>query len=415
MLTPERDPASIPTEHLTRAFEHQVQGRHSAFGEYALNSAANIQLLPELGTAHEYVYEQLKARVAGQDQAIEKIVSALDRAPLRAEDDHRPIANLAFLGPTGTGKTQMARVLADVLGIEGRLIKIDASAYKQGHETASLTGSPPGYKGDDRTPILSADNIERDNVVLLVDEVEKGSEALDDVLLQIMDEDKLTLHSGEVVSFRKAIVIVTSNLGAHEMQRQTVGRAGFNASSSQDVDIAAIERAAVAGFKGHFKPEFVNRFDELIVFHGHSESSLRNVLKTKLATMNQMYADKFGVRVSLSRDARKKLIDRSLEQIGNGARPLVRAIQDVIEAPLGRYIANGILKEGTEIRIYHRDELEDEVSDTHKGEYIFTACPDPSIIKKVYIQPPSIEPGTLKASTSTDVVTVPNNSTPEEQ
>lgn len=376
------------------------------FGEYALRGAT---LLPELTTGYDLVHEHLKSKVIGQDQAIDAIMNALDRADVRMSDDNRPIANFAFLGPTGVGKTQTAKALAEALAVdETRLIKIDCSSFSHGHEIASLLGSPPGYVGQNREPLLRTEVVENEGVVVLFDEIEKGSDELNNLLLQIMDDGEITLHNGEVVSFRDTTLIVTSNLGAREMSRQASGaRTGFSIDAPQESDKTTLETVALKEFKQFFRPEFVNRFDDLVVFHALDQEALHAVLDTKLSTMNAMYQDNYGARISLSLEVRQYLVEKALSDAGYGARPLVRALEKDIASTFGRYIAHESIEEGTEVRVFHRDELGDAVPATYKSDLVFTARPDYSIVKKPVYVPEPDEPVYQAAVTSTELIRAP--------
>ena len=202
-------------------YDIPVTGRHTReMGRCALIDGFTVMELTE--SPCEELRQEMRSRVIDQDEAIDTLIEALERAPVRKLDDKRPIANVAFLGPTGVGKSEVAKTLADLMNDAGEeaIIKIDCSNYSQGHEVLMLTGSPPSYVGHTQEPLLSKERVESGRKVLLFDEVEKGSEKLYDLMLQIMGDGELRLNNGQIVSFRDTVVILTSNLGAKEMSAE---------------------------------------------------------------------------------------------------------------------------------------------------------------------------------------------------
>lgn len=380
MTQAEFDPATTRQEQSVDTSPRTRRERRRIFAEKATSA---VVLLPEIGTTHEYIKNFLENRVIGQGTAIEAIVSALDRSEVRDRKDNRPIATLAFLGPTGVGKTELAMALSEVLSFdEPNLIHIEAAAYSHGHEVASLTGSPPGYIGGGQEPLLSSERVEQDGTVILIDEIEKGSMQLHNLLLHITDTGELTLGNGTLVSFRNAVIIMTSNLGAREMVRESTGaRAGFSMGTREVASRQVIESAASKAFAEFFSPEFAGR-TELVVFHSLDEEGLHRVLDVKLDALNRNYQDDFGVMVRLSPTVRERLVERSLENGARGARAMVDALDKEIRTPFGRYVMQGYTEEGTEVHVYHRDELADYIAPNHQGKYIFAARPNPSIRKK---------------------------------
>ena len=333
---------------------------------------------------YETTRQALTATVIEQESAVDAIIDALDRSALRTPDDHRPIATFAFLGPTGVGKTEMARKLSEDLGkgTGGNLIKIDCSAYPSGSEVTNLLGAPPMYVGRDQEPIFRKSNIEKPGTVVLFDEFEKASPRLHNLLLQIADDGRLQLNNGEVVDFRSTVVIVTSNLGAKEMaERQSTHRMGFgltnNTASKEEIEVLA-----TSAFKRELSPELINRFNKLVVFHSLSQSALAEILEVKLAKANHYYEMQHGVRVSLSEGTKSHLIALAAKEPHNGARPLVRAIEDNIQSTLGRYIGTGTLREGMHVQVLHS--LEQATVDPSRADkLIFAAKHDNSIRKFV--------------------------------
>jgi len=402
MLQPERDQTVVQPEHQVVP-EELTKTRRQLLGERA---TAAFTLLPEIETSYDWERQYLHSRIIGQEDAIEAIISALDRSAVRLAEDTRPIANFAFLGPTGVGKTETAKVLSEILAqSDASLVRIDCSNFSHGHEVASLTGSPPGYVGREQQPILSPERIEPYGTVVLFDEIEKGSPQLTNLLLQIMDNGMLELANGETVSFRDAVIVMTSNLGAKKVAREAGGaRPGFAVNDDEPRDKAIIESAALKSFKDFFSPEFVNRLNEMVVFHSLDEQALHEVLEVKLNKMNSSYMDDFGAYISLSEMTRTHLVGQALEHKTYGVRPLIRALEKDIASRFGRYTAQDKIREGTEVYVYHKSELQDTAPYTYKNELIFATRPDASACKKIIKQPPDTlnsvyvvgETGTIK-------------------
>lgn len=346
----------------------------------AAQAVREFTFLGEVETSFDLERSQLRDRVIGQESAIEAIINSLDRSEVRRDDDHRPIANLAFLGPTGVGKTQAAKALAYVTReYNPRLLRIDCSQYSQGHEVAALIGSPPGYVGRKQMPVLDPSEVEGRGVVVLFDEIEKGSPELYNLMLQIMDNGLLTLNNGEVTSFREATVIMTSNLGAKEMASRASGkRTGFSVQE-EALDKSALEEVALKSFKDFFSPEFVNRLDNMVVFHPLDSDALHEVLRSKVNELNEFYVDRFGAYLSLSEMTREHLVAAALDQPEFGARPLVRQLEKEVAGMFGRYNAADKIPNGSEVYVYHRDEVADHLHATYKPDLVFAIRPDETV------------------------------------
>lgn len=327
---------------------------------------------------------QLESRVIGQPAAIDAIVSALEGNGVRMPIDKRPIANLAFLGPTGVGKSETAKSLAEFLSGDDGLIKIDCSDFSHGHEISKLTGAPPGYVGHDRKPILNKQAVEGYGTVILFDEVEKASEPLFNLMLQIMEDGRLQLNNGQVASFRDAIIILTSNLGAKEMAAQLSGAPlGFRAQE-EPVDTEKLDDVAKKSFKEHFRPEFINRLSKMVVFHPLDRTSLSKVLDAKIASNNTEYEQQLGVRLSISEGTRQHLLSVAGNEQYMGARPVVRALDEHIYTPLGRYHGAGAVQQGTHIKVFHADETGQKVQ-TGDSPLVFASKHDASLIKPIVV------------------------------
>lgn len=293
----------------------------------------------------------MKQHVIGQDAAVEKIMRSLSREKMRNPD--RPIANLLFLGPTGVGKTEAAKSLSYLMHKDesgpSPFLKIDCSQYSSGHTIAALIGSPPGYVGRDQSPLLDKKIIEQDRSVVLFDEIEKGSQKLWDLLLSIMDEGEIELvGTGEKVSFRNSIIIMTSNLGAGDMMRMLDANGGVGFRTQTAVPPQRdIEKAATEALKRDFRPEFIARIDQKIVFNPLDDEGLAKVLDNYVETANSTYYDSVGVTLFLSDALRTQLVTSVSERDTFGARPILRQYDQYIEGKLSEYVEAGSIPEGS--------------------------------------------------------------------
>jgi ATP-dependent Clp protease ATP-binding subunit ClpA len=287
-----------------------------------------------------HIERDLRSMVFGQDQAIEALSAAikLSRAGLR--DQEKPIGNYLFSGPTGVGKTEVARQLASVLGIE--LIRFDMSEYMERHSVSRLIGAPPGYVGFDQGGMLTDSIDQHPHCVLLLDEIEKAHPDLFNILLQVMDHGKLTDHNGKTVDFRNVILIMTTNAGAADMAKAAIGF-GREARIGEDDD--AIKRM--------FTPEFRNRLDATIPFATLSQEVVARVVEKFVMQLEAQLADR-NVTIELSSAAKEWLAERGYDKL-NGARPLGRVIQETIKKPLAEELLFGKLTKGGSVKVGLRD------------------------------------------------------------
>ncbi len=282
----------------------------------------------------------LKSMVFGQDKAIEALSSAikLSRAGLR--DPEKPIGNYLFSGPTGVGKTEVAKQLAKTLGIE--LIRFDMSEYMERHSVSRLIGAPPGYVGFDQGGLLTDAIDQHPHAVLLLDEIEKAHQDLFNILLQVMDHGKLTDHNGKTVDFRNVVLIMTTNAGAADMAKATIG---FERPSRVGEDEDAVKRL--------FTPEFRNRLDAVIPFSGLTPEIVARVVDKFVMQLEAQLADR-NVTIELSSAAREWLAERGYEPL-YGARPLARVIQEFIKKPLAEELLFGKLAKGGAVKVGLKD------------------------------------------------------------
>jgi len=282
----------------------------------------------------------LKSMVFGQDKAIEALSAAikLSRAGLR--DPEKPIGNYLFSGPTGVGKTEVARQLASTLGIE--LIRFDMSEYMERHSVSRLIGAPPGYVGFDQGGLLTDAIDQHPHAVLLLDEIEKAHPDLFNILLQVMDHGKLTDHNGKTVDFRNVILIMTTNAGASDLAKEAIG---FGRESRVGEDEDAIKRL--------FTPEFRNRLDSIITFAGLTPEIVARVVEKFVMQLEAQLADR-NVTIELSSAAKEWLAERGYDRL-YGARPLARVIQEHIKKPLAEELLFGKLVKGGAVKVTLKD------------------------------------------------------------
>ena len=274
--------------------------------------------------------EQLKAKLIGQDEALSTVCRAIRRSRSDIKDPNRPIGAFLFLGPTGVGKTHLARLLAlHMFGGEDALIQVDMSEYMEKFAISRMTGSPPGYVGYEEGGQLTEQVRRRPYCVVLFDEVEKAHPDVMNLLLQILEEGRLTDSVGRKIDFRNTIIIMTSNLGADLIRKSS--EVGFGAKENV-MDYKVMQEKIEGSVKKHFKPEFLNRLDGLVIFRTLSKEALRQVVDLEFKKLKDRLAKK-RILVSLDETAREFLVDKGYVP-EMGARPLRRVIEQYLEDPL---------------------------------------------------------------------------------
>ncbi|MEW8958917.1 ATP-dependent Clp protease ATP-binding subunit [Neomoorella humiferrea] len=297
--------------------------------------------------------EILHQRVIGQDEAVRAVARAVRRARAGLKDPKRPIGSFIFLGPTGVGKTELARALAEALfGDEDAMIRFDMSEYMEKHTVSRLVGAPPGYVGYEESGQLTEAVRRRPYSVVLFDEIEKAHPDIFNVLLQVLDDGRLTDAKGRTVDFRNTVIIMTSNIGAGTIKRESLG---FKASTSE---VAAesyekMKKHIMEELRRTFRPEFLNRIDEIIVFHALSKEDIRKIVDLMLADLNRRLEDN-KLTVEVTDEAKEILIKEGFDE-AFGARPLRRAIQTLIEDQLSDEMLAGKIAPGDKVRAVARD------------------------------------------------------------
>jgi ATP-dependent Clp protease ATP-binding subunit ClpB len=275
-----------------------------------------------------HMEEELHRRVIGQDEAIRAVSDAIRRSRAGLSDPNRPYGSFMFLGPTGVGKTELCKALAEFLfDTQESLIRIDMSEFMEKHSVARLIGAPPGYVGYEEGGYLTEAVRRHPYSVILFDEIEKAHHDVFNVLLQVLDDGRLTDGQGRTVDFRNTVIVMTSNLGSHKIQ------------SMEESDPALVKLAVLAEVKTHFRPEFINRIDEIVVFHGLDAKHIGQIAKIQLQVLEKRLA-KMDIHMKIADAALQKIAEAGFDPV-YGARPLKRAIQQEIENPLSKLILEG--------------------------------------------------------------------------
>jgi len=292
--------------------------------------------------------EELHKRVVGQEEAIVAVAKSIRRARAGIKDPKRPTGSFIFLGPSGVGKTELARTLAEFLfGDEDAMIQVDMSEYMEKHSVSRLVGSPPGYIGYDEGGQLTEAVRRKPYSVLLLDEIEKAHPDVFNILLQILEEGKLTDAQGRRVDFRNTIVIMTSNLGASQISKNT--GFGFTVGDESGLSYEEMKSRVMGELKKVFRPELLNRIDEIIVFHKLSKEEITTIVDLQLKRLREQMAT-HEVSIELTDEAKELLVDKGYDP-AMGARPLRRAIQRFIEDPLADFVLGRQLEPGSTILV----------------------------------------------------------------
>lgn len=297
----------------------------------------------------------LHSRVIGQDEAVVAVAKAVRRARAGLKDPKRPIGSFIFLGPTGVGKTELARALAEsIFGDEEAMIRIDMSEYMEKHSTSRLVGSPPGYVGYDEGGQLTEKVRRKPYSVVLLDEIEKAHPDVFNILLQVLEDGRLTDSKGRTVDFRNTILIMTSNVGASELRRNKY--VGFNVQDETQT-YKDMKDKVMGELKRAFRPEFINRIDEIIVFHSLEKKHLKDIVSLMSEQLTKRLKEQ-DLSIELTEAAKEKIAEEGVD-LEYGARPLRRAIQKHVEDRLSEQLLKGQIDKGQNI-----------VLDVDNGEFV---------------------------------------------
>jgi ATP-dependent Clp protease ATP-binding subunit ClpB len=283
--------------------------------------------------------EEIMRRVVGQKEAVTAVSTAVRRARAGLQDPKRPIGSFMFLGPTGVGKTELTKALAAFLfDDESAMVRIDMSEYMEKHSVARLIGAPPGYVGYEEGGALTEAVRRRPYQVVLFDEVEKAHPDVFNVLLQVLDDGRLTDGQGRTVDFRNVLIVMTSNLGSD-----------YLVNLGENEDTKAVEKEVMAVVRGHFRPEFLNRVDEIILFHRLRRDDMGSIVDIQFRRLGRLLEDR-KVTLSLDAKGRQWLADKGYDP-AYGARPLKRVIQKWVQDPLAQSLLAGEIRDGSTIKI----------------------------------------------------------------
>lgn len=302
----------------------------------------------------ERLEEELHKRVVGQNEAVDAVAKAIKRSRVGLKDPKRPVGSFLFLGPTGVGKTELSKALAEaVFGSEDALIRVDMSEYMEKHSVSKLIGSPPGYVGFEEGGQLSEKVRSNPYSVILFDEIEKAHSDVFNILLQVLDDGHITDSQGRKVDFKNTIIIMTSNTGAQRIIDPK--KLGFVTVSNADTEHEDMKKNVMDEVKQNFKPEFLNRIDDIIVFRALTEEDVRNISNLLLKELKQRVASQMEIQLKFG-DAVKKLIFEKGYDKKYGARPLKRAIQTNIEDELAEAVLKGEIKRGDTVQVTVRND-----------------------------------------------------------
>ncbi len=292
--------------------------------------------------------KELQGAVIGQDEACIAIAKALRRSRADLKDPNRPIGAFMFLGPTGVGKTFLARTLAEkMFGSRDAIIQVDMSEYMEKFSVSRMIGSPPGYVGHEEGGQLSEQVRRKPYSLVLFDEIEKAHPDVVQIMLQIFEEGRLTDSLGRVIDFRNTIIIMTTNVGASVIQKQN--SMGFGVSSMLSDDYEGVKAKVLEEAKKVFKPEFLNRINDLIVFHSLVRKDLISIVDLEIAKLQKRLLDR-KITLTLTEEAKELLIDEGYDE-KYGARPLRRSIERYLEDPLAEALLGGEVVEGSNVKV----------------------------------------------------------------
>ena len=298
--------------------------------------------------------EKLSKRVIGQLEAIKTISKAVRRSRVGLKDPKRPIGSFAFLGPTGVGKTELCKALAEAMfGDENKFIRLDMSEYMEKHGVSRLIGAPPGYVGYEEGGQLTEKVRRNPYSVILFDEIEKAHPDIFNILLQILEDGVLTDGKGKTVDFKNTIIIMTSNIGADKLDKKNT--VGFSAKEDKERDYDKMKGIMLEELKQNFKPEFVNRLDDIVVFHSLEKDHLLKIVDLMICSLKERLND-LQLSLNFSQECKEFLVKKGTE-LKYGARPLRRVITKYIEDRLSEELLSGNILRGSKVDVFLEDEV----------------------------------------------------------
>lgn len=356
LLRKERDEAAKKLEQIKKRFHKRNEDRTVAVTEEDIAGVVSqwtkipVQKLAESESARLNKLEQtLHKRVVGQEEAVSAVAKAIKRGRVGLKDPKRPIGSFLFLGPTGVGKTELSKALAEALfGNEDAMIRVDMSEYMEKHSVAKMIGSPPGYVGHDDGGQLSEQVRRHPYSVILFDEIEKAHPDVFNILLQVLDDGHITDSQGRKVDFRNTVIIMTSNAGAQAIIDPK--KLGFNAKEDDAGDYKRMKSNVMNEIKLIFRPEFLNRIDEILVFHPLDKEQLRKIVSMMCRELARRAKDQLGIKLDIRDSVKSHIVETGTDK-KYGARPLRRAVQNQLEDKLAEALLSGEITRDSEVAV----------------------------------------------------------------
>ena len=356
LLRKERDEAAKKLEQIKKRFHKRNEDRTVAVTEEDIAGVVSqwtkipVQKLAESESARLNKLEQtLHKRVVGQEEAVSAVAKAIKRGRVGLKDPKRPIGSFLFLGPTGVGKTELSKALAEALfGNENAMIRVDMSEYMEKHSVAKMIGSPPGYVGHDDGGQLSEQVRRHPYSVILFDEIEKAHPDVFNILLQVLDDGHITDSQGRKVDFRNTVIIMTSNAGAQAIIDPK--KLGFNAKEDAAGDYKRMKSNVMNEIKLIFRPEFLNRIDEILVFHPLDKEQMRKIVSMMCRELARRTKDQLGIKLDIRDSVKSHIVETGTDK-KYGARPLRRAVQNQLEDKLAEALLSGEITRDSEVAV----------------------------------------------------------------
>ena len=366
LVKKEEDETRKKLEQVKKRFQKKCEGKNVTVTEEDIADVVSqwtkipVQKLTESDTERlRHLETVLHKRVVGQDEAVTAVAKAVKRGRVGLKDPKRPIGSFLFLGPTGVGKTELSKALAEALfGDEESMIRVDMSEYMEKHSVAKMIGSPPGYVGHEDGGQLSEQVRRHPYSVILFDEIEKAHPDVFNILLQVLDDGHITDSQGRKVDFRNTVIIMTSNAGAQAIIDPK--KLGFNAKEDPQGDYKRMKDNVMREVKLIFRPEFINRIDEVLVFRPLSQEQMKRIVTMLCADLIKRAKAQLGIKLTIRDSVKKHIVETGTDQ-KYGARPLRRAVQNQLEDRLAEEILNGTVKRDTEVIVgMHKKDIKFE-------------------------------------------------------